>query len=449
MIPLDDFGLSRDARVPTPQVSSYADVIGRAIEEEARGDLAVLRSLGLASRIAAEARGGPPRTFLAIVPRFGLPLAPEDVHLVRFLTQALRDGPGRLILVGGDRIPPSLPPDWVVDWQADPDLDPDPNPAPLPPPRDGDLLGLVPGLIEPGMVASLSTGGPARDGDMVAWGLANGLGLIPPEYRRDPREVSRLDFDRLALAARSFGWLRAFAQFHGNNIHVDPVVLAEEARRHLAEGGVGVALRLADRAAACAGLRSTRRPSSVGAGPADRLAEVLRGGCGRRPAAGGSALATLVLMSREGMGARDVGGPPARGGLSQGGSGALGTGRSQPTRIPLHTQYRRVQPVQAGGLGGPLKLEREIEAGISGLPEPDWRLGYVNAMNIARLRRRLGDFDEAEAGYSRAFGMIPCPLSDSLSIYRDVCLAGLDGERGRHADALTGWTRAGLRWLES
>src|SRR5262249_28467803 len=82
--------------------------------------------------------------------------------------------------------------------------------------------------------------------------LPGGRLLVAPECRQPPAAVSRLTYDRLAVAAEGVAWLKAYAQYFGNNIHVDPAFLAAEAARRIADGGHGIALRLIGRAASAA-----------------------------------------------------------------------------------------------------------------------------------------------------------------------------------------------------
>jgi hypothetical protein len=83
---------------------------------------------------------------------------------------------------------------------------------------------------------------------------------------------------------------------------------------------------------------------------------------------------------------------------------------------------------------------------MSSLEAVDWRLRYVNSINIARLYRRRKEFDEAERYYQRAFDTTLGVRSESDLIYTNICLAQLNHERGCEDVARTHWLRAAFHW---
>src|SRR5206468_2917718 len=147
----------------------------------------------------------------------------ENVLFIRFLVGALRDSGDRLLLVCAEQDDPVIPDDWIVKWRNAPET------IPLPPCKT--LFALVPGVIEPDVRTAIDAA--ERDGHRGMLSLRNGSLLVPPEHRRNPNEVSRLEYDRLAAAAGEIGWLAAYALYFGNNFHVDPWLLCSEAWRRL------------------------------------------------------------------------------------------------------------------------------------------------------------------------------------------------------------------------
>ena len=59
--------------------------------------------------------------------------------------------------------------------------------------------------------------------------LAGGKWLLLPEYREEPRTVKRTRYGRLSRAAGRHGWVKAYAQYQGLNLYVDPLFLCREA----------------------------------------------------------------------------------------------------------------------------------------------------------------------------------------------------------------------------
>ncbi|HSF30585.1 MAG TPA: tetratricopeptide repeat protein [Candidatus Tectomicrobia bacterium] len=418
---------------------AYADLIGAWIDAEGGGDRTILGALDLATRVVVAVGEGPPRVFLVLVPRFGLPWEIENALFLRFLVQGLRRSGSRLVIVCTDREGLTVPGDWIVNWLNAPE------PA-IPAGLEG-FLGLVPGVIEPDMAAAIQAAAPGSR--VNALPLADGRLLVAPESRRRPRDVSRVEYDRLALVARSFGWVHAYAQCFGNNLYVHPLLLCREAWERFAEGGCGIALRLMERAIMCA-----RLPPEQGFLQAQ--AQAMRIALHRFKEAAACADPSPVLPQT------------LRGFLLQAkGWGLVLTEQSACAEPYLREARHLLEPygqtreylyllnisalgrLKSGDVEGALKLERRIEADAGGQARRDWQLEYVNSINLARLHRRRGDFDAAEHYYQQAFATTLGARSDSDAIYVNVCWARLHADRGWLARAVSDWLRAGLHWMSS
>jgi hypothetical protein len=232
-----------DVSKPATTLPAYADMISAGIDTESRGDQWVLAALDLASDVVLAVRDGAPGTFMVVPPRFGSPWERENELFVQFLAQGLRGGIGRVVLACADRDGPALPEGWSLNWLRTPD------PGSIPEQVNSGLLGLLPGVVDGELTTAL---GLRPSASSPLWPLSGGRLWIPSEYRRAPSSASRLEFDRLAVAAQTVDWLHAYAQFHGNNFFVQPHFLFQQACRLSAEGGHGIALRLIERAIACA-----------------------------------------------------------------------------------------------------------------------------------------------------------------------------------------------------
>jgi tetratricopeptide (TPR) repeat protein len=418
---------------------SFADVVGAFIDREGRGDWATLAALDRAARIAG---AGParPRTFLVLVPRFGLSWEREDVLLVRFLTQAIDAERDRLILVASGSDEPRLPADWRVEWSVVRSTE-----SPLDPPA---LLGLVPGTLDRALHAQIRQVEPDEPWDGLS--LVDGSVLIPPEWRRDPGTVSRFLFDRLALATRPDGWVHAYAQVHGNNFYVDPWFLWSQARRELDAGGFSVALRLVERARECARdplqravLQSTAQGVRLAA---QRFEEATKAPA---PVAAASPELRGFELEARGWALTMIDAAAAADACFREAKALIDSG-SGPDRAHLYLlNIWALTRLKLGDLDGALALERQIEDRHADLPSRDWHLEYVNAINIARLHRRRGDFHAAEAYYRRAFATVCGARTEADALYANVCWARLEEARGRPGEAFAAWLRAALHWVSS
>ncbi|MBI2840750.1 MAG: hypothetical protein HYX75_20725 [Acidobacteria bacterium] len=412
---------------------SYADIIGEWIDNEGRGDGSAMSGLAHAQRIVGALRDQVPRLILVLAPRNGASIERENVQLVRFLAHGLRDTPHRLILVAGGAPHIWLPAGWEIAWlQA--------SHVASAHRGDGGLHCLVPGIVEPAVENVLGTDGPLCR-------LPSGVSIVRPELRISR---TRLDYDRLAAVTRSIGWLHAYALCHGNNYHVDSWRLCAEANKRLSEGGHGIALRLMERAITCA-----RAPiqkailQSMAQGWRIALQQYREVTSAPDPSPAIPALLRGVLLQTKGWGFV----------MTRQAESAEPYMRSALELLDPYFRNRReylylmnisaLNRVNLGDLAGPLETEKEIERQAAGLPRRDYRLEYVNFINLARLYRRLGSFEDSREYYARAFSTTMGARSESDLIYTEVCLARLSTDEGHASDAFLGWLRAALYWLSS
>jgi hypothetical protein len=418
---------------------SHGDLVGIRIDAESRGDRTLLDALDLATRVVAAAGDGPARTFLVFTPRYGLAWEAENSAFLRFLAQGLRGSAHRLLLVAAGPEDPILPAGLSADWGTAGDT--------APAAASKSLLGLVPGIVEPDVAAALDAA-PLRDAGLLL-PLAGGCLLVAPECRRPPSQVSRLEYDKLARAARSFDWLESYAQVCGNNFYVDPAFLSAAAKQRVAEGGTGIALRLLERAVACA------------SSPMDQgvfLAQLQ----GQR----------ITLLRYQELAAAPDPSPAIWPGLraillesKAWGLTMLNEAERarayflEARRLLEANRYNReylyllnisaLNELKLGDAAGALALEQEIEATLAQQGRHDWHLEFINSVNLARLYRRSRHFDEAEVYYRRAFATTLGIRTENDTLYLNVYLARLHMERGWAAEAFIDWLRTALHWVSN
>ena len=373
---------------------SYADLIGRFIDAEGRGDVTTLRALELAETIAASLEHSDQRTFVVIAPRYHLPWEPENVLFIRFFAQALRNTGNRLLLVCADQDDPVIPDDWNVNWNNQ-------SEKPIAAPIGNALIGLVPGVIDRETQAALE---PAdQDYRRALFPLGNGLMLIAPEFRLNPQQASRLEYDRLAATACEISWLAAYAAYFGNNFHVDPWLLFGEAWRRLEEGSPRIALRLTQRAITCA-RNSLQQGVLQSLSQGIRIASQLFSEAANAPEPSPSIPRELrrFLLQAKGWGQVMCEQPASAERYLREASNLLELDAPDERERLYLLNISALNRLKLGDLDGALAIEKNIETRSASLVSRDWHLEYVNMINIARLLRRQGDFAGAEHYYSRA-----------------------------------------------
>jgi tetratricopeptide (TPR) repeat protein len=309
------------------------------------------------------------------------------------------------------------------------------------------IAALVPGLIEPQLHDLLAVALPSAG--VVLIPLVHGFNLVAPEFRRPPAAVAQYEYDWLAVIARPFPWLAAYAQCFSADELVDPTLLHVEARRRWSEGAASVALRLADRAVDCA--RTTREREQLQCwaegvrialqrfdeladvpDPPDAAAPVMRG----------------FLLEARGWGLVMSGRAAEAGPHLQRAQELLSPHAGSREYLYL-LNISALGALRSGDIAGAIELEETIAKGAALLDPRDWSLEYLNALNLARLHRHLGDVEGARSAYVRAFDVTSGTRSDSELVYTNVILGRVDAASGRRDDTLQCALRASMHWLSS
>jgi len=408
---------------------SPASIVGAGIDAEARGRREVLIAYQDACRLAPLLAH---RCVAVFAPRFGLPWRPENSWFFRFARQ-LQPTLQLQFVTDHDATPDDvLPKAWLSSAGGSPVPEPEGAPEPW---------SLWPGLIPGEAAAALASAGRLDH----TYALAGNLLLVDPSRRVDPRVVARDLFDRMASQIGDAPSARAYFIYRGNNLFVDALQLAEHAWAEFANGGMDIALDWLDRAVLCSktpiekavcqsqaqGMRialGRYREAAAIPDPASSLPDHLRQFLRQTKGWG-------MVMSNDAAGAD---------GYLQPLIAAVPESPEDIEQLYLLNIYALVC-VRRGDDDAALALEQRIRRAHEGLEFPDARLGYVNALNTARLYRRRGETGDALRLFREAFATTEGVRTEAELIYMNVVLAGCqDGE-----DAARCWLRAALHWVSA
>jgi hypothetical protein len=430
--------------------ATYADLTARAVDIEAGDDRQVSAAAAAAARICEVVRQRGPHAVLIVAPRFGLSWEDDDVLLLGFLTSAL--GPDEMhivVLITADAQP--LPDRFQVNDLARagcavPRTD-QPTQAPAGSLAPTTIPALVPGLIESQLHDLLAATLPSAGGVLLP--LVQGFHLVAPEYRRPPEAVARYEYDWLAVVARPFPWLAAYAHCFSADELVDPTLLHIEAHRRWREGAASVALRLAERAVDCARTSSERDQLRCWADGVrialqrfDELADA------PDPPDTAAPVARGFLHEAKGWGLVMSGRATEAGPHLQRAEELLSSHEGSREYLYL-LNISALGALRSGDIARAFALEERIAAGVALLDPRDWSLEYLNALNLARLRKNRGDVEGARRAYGRAFDVTSGTRSDSELVYANLLLGRVGVASGRGDDAFLGALRASMHWLAS
>ncbi|MGH3830220.1 MAG: hypothetical protein ACRDRS_07145 [Pseudonocardiaceae bacterium] len=447
-----------------------AEQISAGIDVEAAGDPVRRAATRLADQVmAALGERASETTVLVLVPRV---LAPrpvagwedEDAAFVHSLATRLRRAGGLVLLVATDTSEPVLPGSWTATFPTLTDGDPTTTvTAPSSDSASSDsassdsALGLVPGLLDPMLVLALR----ADATRLMSLPMLRGERLvIPPEWRPAAENTPPSGYDELAARACGVPWLCAYAQAHGDAASADPRLLCAQAWATFREGGGGVAIRLAGRAVELA--RGEREQAALRAwldgmrialfryteaaaapDPSPELPPALRGFL-LQTKGWGLAMAPDAPQAHPAQ-AHPAQAHPAEAYLAQ--ARELLADPADEREYLYLLNISALARMKAGHPEEALGWEREIETRAAKLIPRDYQLLYVNAINQARLYRRLGAYHAAERYYHGAFATAEGVRSESDAVHANACLGRVAAEAGKVGEAYRCWLRAALHWL--
>lgn len=407
----------------------HADIISSGVDAEARGNWPALLAVDGAMRLGCAARSGGGATFFVIAPRDASDWEPEEALFLRRLSTEL-DQSGRVVLLQSAS--------ETTASEGDPD------------PGDGqadDMAALIPGIIDADWGTTLLDG-PDRE---RAMSLPGGHYLLFPEDRPSTLNGRTLQFDRLAEMMSHVALVAAYAQRHGSNYFVDASVLASEAWRCFNAGSPGLATRLLEHAVMVAnGLEQGVLLAQL---QGMRIASEDFASAGACESAGPHLPARLrsFLLQSKGWG-MVLSGEPQRGCAYLEQAQALLPASDASREAHYLQNILALGQMRSGDVDAALDSERDILRasgaavnGTGGRPR-DHRLEYINAINIARLHRRRGELEDAEAWYGRAFATTDGARSESDAIHAHVVFAQLNTQLKRHAQAEYHWLMAATMW---
>ncbi|MGH2844216.1 MAG: hypothetical protein ACRDKL_11645, partial [Solirubrobacteraceae bacterium] len=429
-----------------------AEQISAGIDVEAAGDPARRAAITLADQLlAALGERANETTVLVLAPRV---LAPrpaagwedEDAAFVYSLAVRLRRAGGLVLLVATEASEPVLPASWTATFPGNDST------AGAAAPSGDSALGLVPGLLDPMLVLALRTDATQLTSLPM---LRGGRLVVPPEWRPTVGNAPPSGYDELAARACGVPWLCAYAQAHGSAATADPRLLCAQAWATFRDGGGGIAIRLAgrsvelargerERAALRAWLEGMRialfryAEAAASPDPSPELPPSLRGFLLQAKGWG-------LAMAPEAQQTHPAQEHPAEAYLAQ--ARELLADPADEREYLYLLNISALARMKAGHPEEALGWEREIETRAAKLIPRDYQLLYVNAINQARLYRRLGAYHAAERYYHGAFATAEGVRSESDSVHANACLGRVAAEAGKVGEAYRCWLRAALHWL--
>jgi tetratricopeptide (TPR) repeat protein len=421
------------------RVPPMGEVIASFIDEEASGKKEFLRSADIASKInKAIVDRVHPFVFIVLAPRFGCAWELENEHFLRIFAAMMARGRSCIFVLAVDNevTPPST---FEINWKF---LDHADSCSQI-----ENLTQLIPSTFSEEITKSIgSYDESAMAHSLIA--LQNNYFLVPPEKRVPISLISEKWYDILGARTSKFGWLHAYALFHGHQTKNNPWELVQAGQEMLSDGSPGIALRFAKKTIDYPGGDAIRWIlKSIAAGlhlAAGSFAEVDRWEISFKD----------IPRTYRGFLLIAKGWAKVMMGKCLEAEALLAEARDLYSTEPFdHALYPWLLNVSAlnylklGNMSRAMTIEKEIEKTNETTENKSWQLEYVNCLNIARLHRMGREFSSAEKYYLRAFATDMGARSAAELVYINSCLARLYDEKGDLRKAFRHWLRAGIHWL--
>ena len=413
----------------------YSDLIGQLIDMETAGDLQVTTAYNHARLVADRIERLSLYVVVVIAPYDRAAWEPSALAFIKFLAEAVINA--RVLIVAADR--DSIPEHLNVVWHGQKEAIDNTSHEQLP----FTLFNVIPGIIDESIFKYLSK--ETRPSYLIE--LGGGRYLVPPSARNRIEDAPTEIYDAIVSQFPHDDWISAFALSRGTHAQGVTHRLYSFASRAFGDGDwdfglklLGDAVRYADNElqrwiveAQLQGMRIAMarfREAGAASLPPPKVSAILRG----------------FLFQSKAWALVMTGNPTDAEGLFKEALVLLESQSQSRTYLYLLNIYA-LTCLRLDRSAEALAIERRIEKQLSGLDEIDFHLTYINALNTARLLRRLGDLDGARSYYERAFDTSIGVRSESDFVFQNACLGFLEDKNGCSEQACIAWIRTACHWL--
>jgi len=412
---------------------SLGDAMSSGIDQDCKGNSALLEASTLAAQVARLHTENGVDLYL-MVPCHGTPWRAADRLLIEYLATGSPSIRPTFIIAAKDRT--EWPEGWEVTLEGDP-ISPDDKSA-------GDLLSILPGALSPALQKTLETAG---QNSLLS--LPNGWAVVTPEHRRHPAHGNWKPTPAQTQCLSS-PLMRPFAAYLAlltAPATTDAWLFAAEAWTQFGSGYAELALQYVRTAMSLAKdeqqkilLQSHAQAMRIA------MAAYQEAGSEEDPPADIDVVMRTLLLEMKGWGLVMGGSPkPALPLLRE----ALRI--CKPSVIDKQYLFQMnitaLAEVRCGNSAAALELELAIDSHIREHNIDDARLLFVNSLNLARLYRYMGDLEEAERLYKRAFSTVDGARTGTDSVNANLSLARIAEAKNDNRAALQHWLRGAFHWM--
>lgn len=415
---------------------SYSEMIGKGIDGEAIGDITILMSYKMAIGLSSYLTSAGPTIFIVFMPLYNNQWTKENKWFLQFLSEAIKDTPHQLLFASARKEAHS-PKDWTLLWKNDAS-------SLLEHALEPELWHHLPGVLDSELTKNVVT-----DTDHIIR-LRNDCYIPASMVRPDPQGVPATIFEKLSLAVGSSHTYKAYLIFKSSNFFVDTKLLSGLAWKCFSQASTDLATLYMERAFFCepnALQRAILNCQYLGM----LIATMQFAKVAAAPQPGKTAPLAIrsFLLEAKGWGYVMVNQPDKAFQMFLEAKDILEGAENGDNNIKELLYLKNILALcklRLGKTEEAVNDELQIFEATELLAEMDYRLRYVNAINLSRLFKRQNDIERSlhfcqiafDTTYgNRAFGDL---IFTNLNIANTV--RKTDRERALHHYVL-----AAIHWL--
>lgn len=415
---------------------SYSEMIGKGIDGEAIGDITILMSYKLAAGLSSYLASAGSTVFIVFMPLYNNQWTKENRWFLQFLGEAIKDTPHQLLFASA-RKEAHNPEDWTLVWKNDVSSLHEYKHEP-------ELWHHLPGVLDSELTKNIVT-----DTDHIIR-LRNGCYIPASMVRPDPKGVPATIFEKLSLAVGSSHTYKAYLIFKSSNFFVDTKLLSGLAWKCFSQASTDLATLYMERAFFCepnALQRSILNCQYLGM----LIATMQFAKVAAAPQSGKTAPPSIrsFLLEAKGWGYVMVNQPDKAFQMFLEAKDIMEGTENGDNNIKELLYLKNILALcklKLGKIEEAVSDELKIFEATELLADMDYRLRYVNAINLSRLFKRQNDIERSlqycqiafDTTYgNRAFGDL---IFTNLNIANTI--RKIDREKALHHYVL-----AAIHWL--
>ena len=427
-------GLNYDAQIQpaigySVAANAQADIISNLIDNESEGDVNISKAYQECKRLIEAMVSHKLKWVIIMPPQEGYHWENEDLQMIYFLHHGLMATEIRLLLLWtpGCHAPAS----WELSFQNQPQKV-----------TSRGQCCPVPGLIAPEVAAALNYITPSFCLQMPC-----GYWVIPPTMRVSSGQGE--DLSEMENILADYPELQSKIILEDRGIATDLELLQAESIKRFSEGGYGIALRIL----------SHTRPlvqSALQLAIVTSLMQNIRiallyfeqAAAETWNEASIPEFHQAFLLQTKAWGLVMTGKPKLAEPLFERARGLFPRNELPRTYLYL-LNISALNQLKLGRIENAFAFEKEIDERLSEMEFTDWHVLYINAINQARLYKKVEDYSTSLTYYLKAFDVNRNLKTESDLLYTNLCLAQLEGLMGREEQALLSWIRVCIHWLSN